>query len=406
MLSETIGKSAFETWFANLNIQVDGEKLFVKVKNQSELQWIKKNYDKQIKLAALETYKISDISYIIGGELKVVSHSNIVKLEAEKKDEVYKKSFIIDDSNKIAYSTVNYLLENRNSSVVHGKILHIFGKSGFGKTALLQHIFNQLGSEAIFFSAIEFVNLYSSSVRKNEVDAFRKEIFAKKFLIIDDINQLATQKGSLAEVSRIASIFADSNKVLITSANVSAMEIPNNIAVKVKGFLSCLSVRLEEPSIELKYKFGQDLLAQHGILGKVDAKKVVKKSMTMRDIDASVSKIKMSIVSNNLSLFEEFATSSQDNFAHDAIISLVAQKFAVDKNKMFLRGGGKDVSSARYVAIYLLRKKTNMTMQAIAAVFNLKSHTNIVRAIDIVQNEESSKEILTAISEIEKMLDK
>jgi len=412
ILRNKIGSNAYETWFSNCNFELQNNSLVIKLNNNAELNWIKKNYNKDLQIIGKEFFNAESVSFIINGsKAQVISDKKIqnhkdAQLTSNISNNLHYKEFILDDSNKIALSTINYLMENLQTSVIHGKILHIFGNSSCGKTTLLQSIYAKIGKEnAIFFSALEFVNLYSNATRQNNLDTFRKDILSKKIFIIDDIHLISSQKGTLLEIAKIINIFADSGKIIITSANVSALDICENLTGKIKHLSSCLSVKIEDATYDLKVKFAESLLKQNNLQNRIKIENIVKKNSNMRQIDAIISKLKVSIISNNFSLFEDFNLEEKEiTEQHQKYITASLKYFDIPKDKLFTRGGGQSVSMARYAIIYLLRKNTNMTMQKIASLFNLKSHTNIVRALSMFDDNKNNLDILNIISKIEDSL--
>lgn len=400
-LSAILPEDIINLWFKNITFTEKNDKIIIQSCNKYDLDWVKTQYFNEILSIAKHSMNISDIKFEkTSKQSPDIQSKSVTKLENEKKD----SDFIEDVSNRIAFSTIKYIIENKNYSVMHGKILHIFGPESCGKTSLLKFLYNTLNQEeCVFFSALEFVNTYSTFVRKKCVDEFRSSILSKKFIILDNINLLSSQKGSILEFSKIASVFCDAKKMIITSSNQAMDFMPSDVVEKIKELNCAMSIGIDYPTLDLKYKVLRHHLEKNDINSTKIHDGFVKKA-SLRDIINNIAKIAVLKTSKNLDLFADFKISNViDDSKIKGIINTVTTYFNIDLEKILGRGGGRSKSLAKYIIMYLLRKHTNMTMQQIAQTLHLKSHANVSKSILLLQNNKNL-DISNIILKIEKEL--
>ncbi len=400
-LNNILPGETIRTWFNNMKFTAKDGVIVIKSDNKYELDWVKAKYSQILCNLAKE---IGAENGVIFEKYNKVNESAMLEnIQVIKKVENH-AHFIEDQSNKIALSTVKYIIENQENSVIHGKVLHIFGAEASGKTSLIKYLQNKIGAEnCVFFSAIEFVNHYSTSVRKKLLDEFRSGVLSKKFLIIDDVHLLSSQKGTIAEFGRLVSIFCDSNRVVITSSNKPIEFMPEDITAKVKGLNYAMSIGLDVPSLKLKQEIAQYHIQQCELKSDLLSAAFIKKS-NLRDIVANIARAKIFKHSKNLDLFYDANHLEEaSNCKSGDIIAFVTSHFEIEHSDLFGRGGGQNTSLARYITMYLLRKHTNMTMQQIAAKLKLKSHANVSKSIQMVK-ENKNIDISNILISIEKKL--
>lgn len=67
------------------------------------------------------------------------------------------------------------------------------------------------------------------------------------------------------------------------------------------------------------------------------------------------------------------------------IPGIVADHFGVSLDKMFSKDRHREITFARQVAMYLLRRKRRMTLKGVAAVFN-RDHTTAIHSLQTVND--------------------
>lgn len=409
ILKQNIDQSGYQAWLANCNFEQNNDNLDIIFDNAFTMNFAKKKYEKTIQNIAKNTLFTSNIQFKIQSKKTTqkdqLNHNNVINLEIKNpvKSTQSGFNFIAGKSNAGALATIDYILNNQNSSMLHGKILHISGEKSSGKTALLKYAISKIDKEKYaFFTGFEFASLYSNAVKDNNLVNFRSNILNKNILIIDDLHLLSGQKGTLAEMGRISSFFADSDKIIITASSLSENDLSADIKNGIKNFDSCLATKLKTPDLKLKYD-----LANSIVKNDENSAKISVRARDLNDVKNIATKYLIN-QSENIHLFETDAKVNCD-FDGLKIISEVERYFKLPHNALLKKSRIHNIALARYVAIYLLRKNTNMSMAQIAALFGFKSHANIVRAVKQIGETmdsgiDNKKNILNITTNIENLL--
>lgn len=122
-------------------------------------------------------------------------------------------SFMIDDSNRLAYTVCKNLIGYLENDLGHKSTFNpivLYGPSGYGKTHLLYAVYNAVNRESsLFVSAREWADdLIAGCVKKNMND-YQKKYYNRKLLIIDDLDDLigksVTQEALAVLIEKILS---------------------------------------------------------------------------------------------------------------------------------------------------------------------------------------------------------
>ena len=70
----------------------------------------------------------------------------------------------------------------------------------------------------------------------------------------------------------------------------------------------------------------------------------------------------------------------------DRIISEIAKKYHITPEEIKGKKRSKDVAMARHVAVYIIRKATDMSLKSIGKIFD-RDHTTMMSSLDVVEAE-------------------
>lgn len=100
-------------------------------------------------------------------------------------------TFIVGESNRLAYEAAKAIARNPPASSENFFLL-IYGKTGLGKSHLLQAVANQAmaANEVCYITTEVFTNEYIKALQNNQVVEFRGKYRSCDFLLLDDIGYL------------------------------------------------------------------------------------------------------------------------------------------------------------------------------------------------------------------------
>lgn len=163
------------------------------------------------------------------------------------------ETFVSGESNKIALGVALKIVNN--PGIINP--LYIYGKTGLGKTHLMQAIGNFISKmhndlKILYIQAHEYFSDFNKACVDKSVDAFEKKYSDIDVLLVDDVQILERKNCTQGEFLKVFNEMINNNKqVVITS---------DRPASKLNGFMDCLTSRfqmgievgIDEPDYELR----------------------------------------------------------------------------------------------------------------------------------------------------------
>jgi chromosomal replication initiator protein len=188
-----------------------------------------------------------------------------------KKSNLHKEfqfdNFIEDKSNKFAYDVAKR--ESKSEKTIDSSLLYIYGKTGLGKTHLIQAYGNaylKMNKHVIYIDIESFMNEYTQALREQDMHAFRSKYNKCDLLILDDMQNLLWKEQTQAELlTRISTLINLGKKVVLAGSNSPYSNkgwIPNLLSYLVGG----LVIKIDKPySYKTKMYFVEQLLIKSDI---------------------------------------------------------------------------------------------------------------------------------------------
>ncbi len=322
-------------------------------------------------------------------------------------------NYVMGDSNEFAYKASLRVAE---SPGIYFNPLFIYGKSGLGKTHLLLSIRNYIRTylpekRVVYAPTTEFVNDFTNAVaRDRDLTSFKRIYHTCDVLLIDDVQNLEGKEGTTDALFEIFNIFINSRKQIVLSADRSPIEI--NLDERFTSrFAQGITADIQPPNYEMKTAILKNCIRYHcGFLNIQEVpfsddaiQKIVELSgSNIRELDGAVS---------NLIAYVSFRPDSQKNtpityndvetvlgktFFHkntrnvdiSMIMRAVESYFNVSHTELISDKRSKNISHPRQVAMYLIRRYTDMSYPEIGVNFN-KDHTTVMYADKICTLQET-----------------
>ncbi|MEM6414927.1 MAG: DnaA/Hda family protein [Pseudomonadota bacterium] len=130
--------------------------------------------------------------------------------------------FAIDASNRMAFCAATRAAQDNNA----GKLIYIYGPSGFGKTHLLFSIANAWAEEHpnrpyAYFTYSDMRNGCASAARSSALHALHQELSGRQLILIDDLHLLLSCVRTQEEILNLANRFSTSGRQLVIAGETS-----------------------------------------------------------------------------------------------------------------------------------------------------------------------------------------
>lgn len=337
-------------------------------------------------------------------------------------------NYVMGNSNEYAYKTSIRVAENPG---LYFNPLFIYGKSGLGKTHLLLAIKNYINTylldkKVVYAPITEVVNDFTNAMAGDrDLTSFKRKYHTCDVLLVDDVQTLEGKEGTTDALFEIFNMFIESKKQIVLSADRSPVEI--NIDERYTSrFAQGITADIRPPNYEMKaailknYKrYYCNFLNIHEVEFSDEAiQKIVELSgsnirelegaisnlivyVSCRPEEESLSRITYEDVENILG--EAFFRKNDKRVDFDAIMKVVESYFKITRAELLSEKRSKNISYPRQIAMYLIRRYTDMSYPEIGDSFN-KDHTTVMYADKNIQSkiveEVSTKNEVERIAEL------
>lgn len=308
--------------------------------------------------------------------------------------------FVVGSANRLGYDAMRHLLDNPASDV---NPVFIHGKSGLGKTHLEQGLalaFKERhpSAKVIYMRCEQFTNEWLAALGggPKAINTFRVRMRHADLLLIDDIHFLSqgAKPNTTAELFATFNALSEQGKKVVFTSDASPRDIQYLEESFVGRFIGGLVVELQKPDAALRREVvrakaaAQEVKLSDAVLDYV----VDHITDNMRELEGAVNKL--------VSYARSFQRDIDQPLARQALADLiernpgenltqmvlreVADHYGVDVKELLGKGRAGPLSTARHVAMYVLKLATGGSYAAVGREFSA-GHTNVIYACDQVK---------------------
>ena len=312
-------------------------------------------------------------------------------------------SFVIGDSNRLAYAMATEVAERPGTSNLNP--LFIYGRSGVGKTHLMCAIKNYIDEQypnlnVLYIDSNELAERYTEAAREKSVDKSSFKNF-DNFLLVDDIQNLQSSPGTLGILFRIFNANINQGKQFVFSAD----RAPKNIDLDERytsRFNSGATIDIQPADHETKRGIIKNFVQQYQQdedfnfeLSDEILDYVVEHSGTnIRELKSAITNVmyavKMkgenSVTTQDVKdmLANHFINETGTRFTIETIQAAVEDFYKVSHADLVSKSRSRSIAHPRHVAVYLARELVNTTYKDIGKAFN-RDHSTIMHSFDLIE---------------------
>jgi chromosomal replication initiator protein len=442
-LRKGVGEDAYRRWFEGSEWHQGPEEfVYVMVPGEMHQVWIEANFIPQVQTAVIrhmpdargvrievnERQTASHSNQSDGHEKRNPNHTTTHHREEPLSEKRVKSaglnpaytfdSFVVGGNSQFAHAACEAV--TRKTGIGYNP-LFIHGGPGLGKTHLMQAIGQEIlkrrpGARVVYLTCEKFTNEFIDSIRRGDLEKFRRRYRSSDVLLIDDVQFLAGKERSQEEFFHTFNTLMDGQCQVVLSCDRPASEIKNLEPRLISRFECGLTVELQPPQMETRLA----ILHQKAKAWKVKLDEDVFRYLAEK-IQSNVRRLEGALM--RVATYASLAGESVhvDKIEHllrdlireessrqvtiDTIQKAVAEYYDVRLADMTSRRRPASIAFPRQVAMYLSRSMTKGSLMEIGEAFGGRDHGTVIHACrKVTERLGLEPELKDAISRIEGIL--
>ncbi len=306
------------------------------------------------------------------------------------------ENFVEGSSNKFAKAACEAVAREPNTY----NPLFIYGDSGLGKTHLLYAVINDMKKyhpelRIIYKKCESFLDELIVAIKKGSTAQFKDEYRNTDVLLIDDIQFLAGKEQTQEEFFHTFSALYENDKQIILTSDRPPKEIePLSDRLRTR-FEGGLIADVQPPSFELRIAIIKKKADSMGLVISNDIIEYLAERLhnNIRTIEGVLKKLYAitSFTSAEVTrekIDEVISIIDPGNIPIEALIERillsVSKAYGITVEDLKSKKKTDSIANARHVAIYVIKKLTDLTLKEIGAIFG-RNHSTILSSIEKVE---------------------
>ncbi len=401
-MEEHLGAVTISTWFESVKvIELTDEKLILYAPTEFSRTVIQRRCSVYIQDALKELFD-SDAKLEVFDDEALEAYRNKDKASKHSMDfnPLFTfESFVVGGSNKFAHGAA--LAVSNNPGTVFNP-LFIYGPPGVGKTHLLYAIANGIRAKMpdaniVYIKGDEFTNELISALQTGKNIEFRSKYREADLFLVDDVQFIAGKESTQEEFFHTFNkLYEDRKQIVMTSDRRPSdmMTLQDRLRTR---FEWGLMADIQPPDYETRMAILRNKAKMLGLDLNDDVYNYIALNITnnVRQIEGTIKKIMayrdlndmpMDLPNVSRAISDMFKVEGNAVPTPGLIITHVCRFYGLDE--AVLRGTlkNKGTAEARQIAMYLVRKLTNLSLPDIGQEFG-RDHTTVLYGIKKVEIE-------------------
>ncbi|GAA6392519.1 chromosomal replication initiator protein DnaA [Clostridiales bacterium] len=404
MKQQGLSPTTIKTWFDDAKaVSLTEDSFTISTPNDYTQSVIKSLYIPKIEAALKELFSM---------DLKVVvlTEKELDNTSAAKQDILFPgtsdytfERFVVGSSNRYAYSAARAVADIPGRAGYNP--LFIYGESGLGKTHLLYAIAHTIHAnhpdyKIVYIKGDTFTNELVAAIREGRNQQFREKYREADVFLMDDVQFIAGRESTQEEMFHTFNTLYEAGHQIVFTSDRPPKELLRLDQRLQTRFEQGLPADIKPPDYETRMAIIKTKAVRMGLDLPEFLLQLIAENITanVRQIEGTINKImayrdlmgatvdKDTVVRAVKDMFKE---KSDILPTADVIIDEVCKFYNIEPTILRGQGRSKDIVLARQIAMYQIRRMTNLSLDEIGQEFSGRDHSTVIHSIR--QIEESIK---------------
>jgi len=398
LLRKDLTDVAISTWFEGcIAVELSGNRLFIHTPSVYNKKVIEERFLGTIKSALGELFSSGDFDVIVLDDdgLKAMTEASEVP-DYLGLEEFTFEHFVVGNSNKFAHAAA--LAVSDGSQKKGYNPLLIYGESGLGKTHLLQAIRHSVEKKfphynVVYLKGDDFTNDLVAAIQQGKNIEFREKYRGADFFLMDDIQFIAGREGTQEEYFNTFNTLYELGKQIVLTSDRPPKDMYLLEDRLRNRFESGIMADIKPPDDALRRAIIKNKAKQLGVVLSEDVTDYIAESLdsNVRQLEGAVKMIvayrdllddDITVDNIKVRLKEGFIAGGGDFIpSADTIIDETAKYYMLKSEDIKGQSRVADTAFARQIAMYLIRKLTNLSLKDIGIIFDGRDHSTVLTSV-------------------------
>jgi len=417
ILRNDLTEIAISTWFDDCSaVELKGSRLILHTPTKYKKEMIEERFLGTIRSALNDLFSSNDFEILVLDDdgLKAMNESS-EEPDYLGIDEYTFEHFVVGSSNKFAHAAALAVADGFQKKYYNP--LFIYGESGLGKTHLLYAIRHAVETKfphynVVFVKGEDFTNELIAALQQGKSVEFREKYRSADYFLIDDIQFIAGKVGTQEEFFNTFNTLHELGKQIVFTSDRPPSELLTLEDRLRTRFEAGLLADIQPPDEALRVAIIRNKAVQQGVVLPDDVTFYIADNLdsSVRQLEGAVKMIiaYRDLINDDITV-ENVKARLKDMFKGERdlipttndIIEETAKCFMLTPEDVKGQSRQANIVIARHIAMYLVRKITNLSLNDIGDEFEGRHHTTVMSSVKFVEKKmKEDKDFTNKIKDI------
>ncbi|MDB9944438.1 chromosomal replication initiator protein DnaA [bacterium] len=324
------------------------------------------------------------------------------------------ESFVVGPYNDLAHAAARTVVER--PGIVYNP-LFIHGKTGHGKTHIIQAVGNKIksvGKTVFYVTSERFAVDYMNSLQNGTANNFKDRYRQYDVLIMDDVQFLSNKEKTQEELFHLFNAMHDNNKQIVFSSDVHPALMSNMEERLQSRFIQGMIVDLPKPDIESRAAILKAKAAQNSITLTDEVVEHLASTIegNIRELEGALNTIlcQSQLLGRTLSLDEvrsliKNSARPRKSLTVTDVVDKVSRYYDIESASIYEKTRRKEVVKPRQLIMYILREDFKVSYPGIGQKLGGRDHTTVIHSCEKIKRElQTDNELEDEVAQIRMLL--